>query len=234
MLHFLLAESALETIPFRFQRHPSVRNQARRKKKDPSELLLDVSLHHTLIGQLPNCEKRGRPDIVHLCLLSILGTPLNKAGLLRTYVHTIDNHSLFVNPEIRLPRNYNRFIGLMEQLFKIGQVPPVGTPLLHVKRKSLQQLIEDIGPQMTLLFSESGVPTTSEALANKLKEGENTAVIVGGFPHGDFSSQTRKLADMNLSIDVEPLDSWIVAARVISAYEEAIMLSKERLLKAKY
>ena len=233
MLHFLLVESGLEIIPFRFQRHPSVRNQARRKKKNPGELLLDVSLHHTLISQLPNGGKRGRPDIVHFCLLSILGTPLNKAGLLRTYVHTIDNRTLFVNPEIRLPRNYNRFIGLMEQLFKIGQVPPVGTPLLYVKHKSLQQLIKDIKPQMTLLFSESGVPTTSEALVNKLKEGEDIAVIVGGFPHGDFSSQTRKLADLNISIDAEPLDSWIVAARVISAYEEAIMLSQKRLSESK-
>ncbi|MFX0096444.1 MAG: 16S rRNA methyltransferase [Candidatus Hodarchaeota archaeon] len=233
MLHFLLAESGLEVIPFRFQRHSSVRHQARRKKKDPSELLLDVSLHHTLISQLPNGEKRGRPDIVHFCLLSILGTPLNKAGLLRTYVHTIDDKVLFINPEIRPPRNYNRFVGLIEQLFKIGQVPPVGAPLLHIERKSLHELIEEIEPQMTILFSEGGVPTTSEALVSKLKKGEDTAVIVGGFPHGEFSSQTRKLADVNISIDAEPLDSWIVAARVISAYEEAITLSQKRLSKAK-
>ncbi|MFX1485964.1 MAG: 16S rRNA methyltransferase [Promethearchaeota archaeon] len=234
MLHFLLVESGLEPIPPRFWSHPSVRNQARRTKKNPSDLLLDVSLHHTLFSSIPNSEKRGRPDIVHFCLLSILGTPLNKAGLLRIYVHTIDDNIIFINPEVRLPKNYNRFIGLMEQLFKFGKVPPAGTPLIHLERKSLQQLIEHIRPQETLLFSEGGIPTTVEELTDKLKEREDIAVIIGGFPHGDFSSRTRKLADLELSIDVEPLDSWVVAARIAYTYEEAIKLSQKRFSKATY
>lgn len=233
MLHFLLVESGLEPIPPRFWRHPSVRNQARRKKKNPGDLLLDVSLHHTLVSRLPNSEKRGRPDIVHFCLLSILGTPLNKAGLLRVYVHTIDDNTLLINPEIRLPKNYNRFIGLMEQLLKFKKVPLTGTSLIHLEHKSLQQLIKLIRPQITLLFSEGGVPTTAGELVGKLKGRQDIAVIVGGFPHGDFSSRTKKLADLELSIDVAPLDSWVVAARIISAYEEAIKLPQKRLSKAK-
>jgi len=48
---------------------------------------------------------------------------LNKAGMLEVYVYTIQGHAIIIDPSTRLPRNYNRFTGLFEQLFKEGRTP---------------------------------------------------------------------------------------------------------------
>jgi rRNA small subunit pseudouridine methyltransferase Nep1 len=86
--------------------------------------------------KLEESEKRGRLDIVHFALLEALGSPLNREGLLQTYVHTINDYVITVNPETRLPRNYNRFVGLMEQLFESYRVPPTGQILLKLEGKT--------------------------------------------------------------------------------------------------
>lgn len=44
--------------------------------------------------------------------------------MLRVYIHTRNNEIIYVKPETRIPRNYNRFVGLMESLFKNKAVPP--------------------------------------------------------------------------------------------------------------
>ena len=73
------------------------------------------------MGLLDCPEKRGRPDIVHFTLLEALGSPLNLEGLLKIYVHTYSGYVIDVRPEVRLPRDCNRFSGLMEQLFQEGK-----------------------------------------------------------------------------------------------------------------
>ena len=57
-----------------------------------------------------------RPDITHQCLLMLLDSPLNKAGLLQVYIHTEKNVLIEVNPHTRIPRTFDRFCGLMVQL----------------------------------------------------------------------------------------------------------------------
>ena len=54
-----------------------------------------------------------RPDITHQCLLMLLDSPLNRAGLLQVYVHTVNGVLIEVNPQTRIPRTYKRFAGLM-------------------------------------------------------------------------------------------------------------------------
>jgi hypothetical protein len=54
-----------------------------------------------------------RPDITHQCLLMLLDSPLNRAGLLQVYVHTAKGVLIEINPQTRIPRTYKRFAGLM-------------------------------------------------------------------------------------------------------------------------
>lgn len=63
--------------------------------------------------------KDYRPDITHQCLLTLLDSPLNKAGLLKIYIHTSQNILIYVNPKLRIPRTYRRFEGLMSIYFII-------------------------------------------------------------------------------------------------------------------
>ena len=100
ILNIVLARSALETIPEEIVNHPSVKKWAERRRKDPRKLLLDMSYHYAAMRELKDWNKRGRPDIVHITLLNLLGSPLNNEGLLRVYVHTLNDYIITINPEI--------------------------------------------------------------------------------------------------------------------------------------
>ena len=225
----MLAEASIERVPEQLWRHPAVVKTARARRKRPGAMLLDRSLHHSAMRKLPNAEKRGRPDIAHITLLSVMGSPLNKAGLLRTYVHTIDDHIITIDPATRLPRNYNRFVGLIEQLYEEGQVPPRGPPLLTIRRGRLAELVERLEPSKTIAFTRLGRPMTIEEAMKGLAGLDKPMVIVGGFPHGHFSEEVKALADELVCVDKEGLDAWVVASRAIYEFERAVGLPIERL-----
>jgi rRNA small subunit pseudouridine methyltransferase Nep1 len=231
LLTFILAEAALETVPEKLWKQPSVRRHAKRQNKSPSQLLLDRSFHHRAINKLENNLKRGRPDITHFVLLQALGSPLNKQGLLQVYVHTNQDYAITVNPSARLPRNYSRFIGLIEQLFEQGKVPAEGEALLTIEKKTLKQLISETKPDHILAFSTEGKPETIHDTIFSLKTKQNTAVIVGGFAHGHFKKTTIQLTDELVCADFEMLEAWTITSRIIYEYENVLSLPIKRLKK---
>lgn len=229
LLTFILAEAALETVPEKLWSHPAVRRHAKRQKKPPKQLLLDRSLHHAAMKRLDGNEKRGRPDITHFVLLEVLGSPLNKEGLLKVYVHTNNDYVISVNSSTRLPKNYNRFVGLMEQLFELGNVPLDGETLLKLEQKTLQQLLTEIKTDYILVFSREGKPKTVHTAVSELQTKHSPTVIVGGFPHGHFTKDTVRRANEVVCVDGEMLEAWTVASRVIYEYECRMEIFKRRL-----
>jgi rRNA small subunit pseudouridine methyltransferase Nep1 len=229
LLILVLAEAAIETVPEPLWSHPAVRRHSKRQRKPPNQLLLDRSLHHAAMRRLDDNLKRGRPDITHFALLEALGSPLNKERLLQTYVHTNKDYVITVNPSTRLPRNYSRFIGLMEQLFQQQKVPTTGETLLRLEHKTLQQLLAETKADYVLAFSREGKPRTIQDAVSGLEPKQRPAVIVGGFPHGHFSEATTKLADEVVCVDSEMLEAWTVASRAIYEYERAVSLPTKRL-----
>jgi len=229
VLTLVLTESALETIPQSLWKHPLVKRHAKKRRKHPRFLLLDRSYHDAAMKSLRDSEKRGRPDIVHFALLEALGTPLNKEGYLRIYVHTINDHVVQVNPEVRLPKNYTRFVGLFEQLFQLRRIPPAGPALLLLERKNLDQLLQDNECDYVLAFSTKGSRGKLDEPMQKLQARERPTVLIGGFAHGHFSETTAKLADEIVCVDPEMLEAGVVTSRVIYDYERAISLPTKRL-----
>jgi len=229
LLILVLAEAALETVPKDLWSHPAVRRHSKRQRKPPENLLLDRSLHHSAMRRLDDNEKRGRPDITHFALLEALGSPLNKEGLLQVYVHTNKDYAITVNPTTRLPRNYNRFIGLMEQLYELGKVPSEGETLLTLEHKTLQQLLTETKTDYILAFSREGKPKTLQHSVSSLQSKQKPAIIVGGFPHGHFSESTVQLADEVVCVDSEMLEAWTMTSRAIYEYEQALSLPKKRI-----
>ncbi len=181
--------------------------------------------------RLEESEKRGRPDIVHFALLEALGSPLNKQGLLQVYVHTINDYVVIVSAEVRLPKNYNRFVGLFEQLFQVGVIPPSGPALLRVERKTMPQLLQEIEADYVIAFSLGGSPKTLEETMLRLQTKERPMVIIGGFPHGHLSETIVRLAHEVVCVDPEMLEAWTLTSRVIYEYERAVSLPKKRLSK---
>ena len=233
MLTLILAESALETIPESLWNHPAIRKYSKSHGKHPKFTLLDRSYHHTAMKSLQFNQKRGRPDIVHFALLEALGSPLNKEKLLTIYVHTIDDHVMWVNPETRLPRNYSRFVNLLEQLFEFKKVPPNSQkPLLSLKQETLAQLINEVQPSHVLALSRIGQRTVLENAISSLAKTRAPAVLIGGFPEGHLSKATLELADETVCIDPEMLETWTVVSRVVYEFERAISLSRRRLRQA--
>lgn len=227
----ILAESALETIPRQLWNHPTVQKYSKLRRKHPRFLLLDRSFHHSAMKALKQNMKRGRPDIVHFALLEALGSPLNKENQLRVYVHTFNNHVITVDSETRLPRNYSRFLGLMEQLFEYGKAPPKGIALLTLEHETLPQLIREVKPSHVTAFSRVGTRKTLEETVSKLASEKRPAMLVGGFPHGHFAKSTIKLADETVCIDPEMLETWTMVSRIVYEYERALSLPKKRLEK---
>lgn len=229
MLNLILAESALERVPKPLWSHPSVFKMAERLNKKPGQLLLDRSFHHRAMLGLKDAYRRGRPDIVHFCLLEALGTPLNRENLLRTYVHTVDNYVLYPSPDVRLPRNYDRFTGLLEQLYDSSKIIKDDKILLELKRGSLHNIIEEVKPSYLMTFTRMGKPRLLHQTMRRLAAEKCPIVIIGAFPRGHFSEETKKISNELVSIDEEPLEAWTVVSRVIYEYELNVELPKKRL-----
>jgi len=226
MLNLILVEAALELVPKRILRHPSVRRNAKRRGKPPEETLLNRSIHHSAMSRLENSEKRGRPDIVNVCLLEIQGAPLNKTGNLKTFIHTNNGVCIDVNPEVRLPRDCNRFGSLMEQLLLNGRVPvDSDVPLLSSSMKSLSSLKQEIKPSTTIALTSHGEQTSLEVLCRELSREENPVVLLGAYPHGALNEETLNVADRQVSIYPKDLEAWVIVSRLIYEYEKAITLN---------
>jgi rRNA small subunit pseudouridine methyltransferase Nep1 len=234
-LTFGLVESALQLIPEEIQAHPQIRLYAKRRQKRPAQVLLDRAFHNAAMRQLARrhrgilVEKMGRPDIVHSTLLQVLETPLNWQGHLRTIVHTQDDHVIVINPKVRLPKNYVRFVGLIEQLFAERKVPSDGQPLLTLEKMSLRQLLSKLAPSEVFGFSTLGKPMLLREIAQYASGLAAPMVFVGGFPRGHFDSTTRSMMTEMFRIDPRSLDAWVVAGRFVYDFEWSIGLAKSRL-----
>ncbi|MEZ0319276.1 MAG: 16S rRNA methyltransferase [Pyrobaculum sp.] len=215
----VLAESALELIPPELWRHPAVVADARRRGRKPAEMLLDRSRHHPAMGLLKDAAKRGRPDVVHQALLVFQYSPLAKRGLGAAYVHTRGDLVIEVKPGTRIPRNYNNFVALIEQLFKVGRAPPEGEPLLILHKTDLATLLTKLGGSWAVMH-EKGVRLPLNKLGEAVKD---KVVVVGGFPHGDFDARwVVEKAESVYSLGEEPLDAAQVVCKITTAVEYAL------------
>lgn len=217
----ILADAELELVPGRIVRERCVLNSARVRNKVPEKMLLDASHHHPAFGKLPDGDRRGRPDITHMFLLLSLDSDMNAAGRLRVFVHTRNDDVVAVNPETRLPPNYIRFVGLIEQLFEQQVVPSRENALLELRRKvPLSTLVNALKPDSVIILDPEGERTPLEgAIASA--EGERVVIIMGGFSKGTFSSDMSKLKARRVSLGERMLKVWTVSSKTLRALEVA-------------
>lgn len=220
-IFLIFVESALELVPKELWDYPAIVSSAKKKGKKPSEILLDRSYHHSAMKNLKNSYKRGRPDIIHFCLLEALGSILCKMKKLEVYVHTIDDYVIYLNPETRLPRVYNRFIGLIEQLYNIKEIKANDKILLKIEKKNLSQIIDEIKTDGIFGMDEKGSLVSPKKLSEKILECSRPVIIIGAFQKGEYSDTTKSILGKNIhSIYPESLETWIITSRILSALEE--------------
>ncbi|MGD0636683.1 MAG: ribosome biogenesis protein [Nitrososphaerales archaeon] len=222
MLNLIIAEAALELVPGEISRHASVRNDARRRELDPSVILLDRSIHHAAMLKLKDDTKRGRPDLVHLTLLSVTSAPLYQAGRVKVFIHTRDDVVIELREGTRPPKSYFRFRDLMQQA--LVERPDSG--LITVFEATAPRLLKRIDSDPAMGLSVQGRPVRLEDLAVQLEGARNPAVLVGGFPKGHFTPQTTQALDELLRIDENPMDAHVVAARLVYEVEKAAVRAR--------
>jgi rRNA small subunit pseudouridine methyltransferase Nep1 len=94
------------------------------KLKDKISLVTSETHKKYITQKLNKDIAEFRPDIVHRCLLTLQDSPLNKAGLLKVFIHTMDNVLIEVDPSCRvacadqIPRTERKFYQLMAQLLE--------------------------------------------------------------------------------------------------------------------
>lgn len=232
-LVLVLADAALQQVPDLISSHPQIKQYAKRRGKSSPDVLLDRAFHHSAMKYLAKrktgIEKMGRPDIVHNTLLQILETPLNWENKLEVLIHTQDQYLITVNPKIRLPKNYVRFVGLIEQLFKEKKVPRDGEALLSAEKLTTQQMVERVKPTKIIGLSTLGKPKLLRNIAENVSSLERPMILIGAFPRGHFREDTNHILDEIFSVDRHSLTSWVVAGRFIYDFEWAIGIAKNRI-----
>jgi len=216
-LIIFLLECGVELIPKEIRSHSAVRKNL--SAQIYSSQLLDNALHHSAMVNLKNSEKRGRPDIAHLSLLNALGSPLNKNGNLRLFLHTVKNKIFEFNPDIRISRNYNRFKGLMAKLLIDNDISVNGTKLISLFNGTIQDLVSTFEKPKILQFSKKGklIKNYNELFLGDVSK--NNIAIIGGFQKSTFSDEFLDLSKNLISISNYSLDAWVVVSKIINYYE---------------
>jgi rRNA small subunit pseudouridine methyltransferase Nep1 len=216
-LIIFLVECGLELIPKQLENHPAIRKNL--DEKNYASLLLDNAIHHSAMVKLENREKRGRPDIIHNCLLHALGSPCNKNGLLLFYVHTIHDRIFHFDPELRISRNYNRFKGIMAKLLMEGNISSTKTNLISEIREPIDVILKNIKKRDIKLLSSHAKLIRHHLTIFPKDISKNEVVIIGGFQKGYFSEKILELGKELISISKYSLDASIVVNKIINFYE---------------
>ena len=223
---FIIADAELEIIPERIALERCVLNSARARQKNPDRMLLDASHHHPAFGKLPDGDRRGRPDIVHLSLLLALDSDINAQGRMKLFVHTRNDDVIAINNETRLPPNYIRFVGLIEQLFEQKVVPSRENALLELRHKvPLELLVNALKPDEIIVLDPEGVEASLEDEISS-SEAKRTVIIMGGFSKGTFTSDLRKLKPKRVSLGTRMMKVWTVMSKTLRAIEAADALGE--------
>ena len=222
MLSLVLAESSLELVPQEILHHPSVVSHARKLGKNPSEILLDNSWHFGAMKGIENEIKRGRPDLVHLCLLETCFIPLYMENKIKIFVHTIEDKVIFVRDQVNLPKSYHRFAGLIEKLFADKTIQAGEKSLLELKELSFPELIDLINPKKVIGLSTQGNYRPYQDVAAELDN--DSCIVIGGFQKGHFSESVKNRIDQLFRTDKKSLESHIVISRILYEYEKTIFM----------
>ncbi|GLH01265.1 hypothetical protein R5R35_007028 [Gryllus longicercus] len=156
-----------------------------------------------------------RPDITHQCLLMLMDSPLNRAGLLQVYIHTEKNILIEINPQTRIPRTFKRFAGLMVQLLHRFNVRASDANM-----KLLKVIKNPITDHLPVGCKKYGTSFSSTKLINPrelVSTEDPVVVIVGAMAHGkvdvDYVEETFSLSNY-------PLSAALTCTKLCSAFED--------------
>ncbi|KAI9259909.1 Alpha/beta knot methyltransferase [Sporodiniella umbellata] len=189
------------------------------KNKEGHYQLLNVDDHLHILKKNNRETYEARPDITHQCLLTLLDSPLNKAGLLQVYIHTQKNVLIEVNPHIRIPRTFKRFAGLMVQLLHKLSIRAVNgnEKLLRIIENPIEKHLPTNSHKIALSW-DSPTVKLSEYMPT-IPEDKSIVVAVGSMAHGtdDFADS---YVDDKIGISEYSLSASVACGKIACSLEE--------------
>ncbi|XP_031780376.1 ribosomal RNA small subunit methyltransferase NEP1 [Nasonia vitripennis] len=177
--------------------------------------LLNCDDHAGILKKNSREPGSSRPDITHQCLLMLMDSPLNRAGLLQVYIHTEKNVLIEVNPQTRIPRTFKRFAGLMVQLLHKYSVRASDGPmkLLKIIKNPITDHLPVGCKKLGMSFSAKKVTHPRELVPAD----EPIAIVVGAMAHGQVKAD---YTEETFSISNYPLSAAITCSKLCSGFEE--------------
>ncbi|XP_076453235.1 ribosomal RNA small subunit methyltransferase NEP1-like [Babylonia areolata] len=175
--------------------------------------LLNCDRHQHLSKKTKRDISQVRPDITHQCLLMLMDSPLNRAGLLQVYIRTEKNVLIEINPQTRIPRTFERFCGLMVQLLQKFAIKGTDNQkLLKVIKNPVTAHLPVVGKKIALSFNATEVVDPKTLIPAD----EPVTLIVGAMSHGsvevDYSNATYSISNY-------PLSAALTCAKLCDAAE---------------
>ena len=180
--------------------------------------LLNCDEHRHLHKKMKRDFRNSRPDITHQVLMTLLDSPLNKAGYLQIYIHTEKNILIEVNPHLRIPRTFKRFCGLMVQLLHKMKIRAANGPDVLMKvvknpiTRHLPPGVRKIGTSM------KGKLTKPSELVPSLPQDGPVVFCFGAMAHG-FVDDVDWIEEF-VSLSQYPLSASYAIGRLLNAYED--------------
>lgn len=239
MITFLLYNSGLEllnSLPEKLLKQPAIKNDLRKRKKKPSEVLLDLSVHQSAFDS-KDIVNRGRPDIIHQVILQYLFSPLihpsgnNQDSKLRLLIHTSSNKYFEVPSSWRPPLHFLRFRGLLEKLFHKRSLVVSENDCITLELGTVKQIIQKVNPSTIINFTSHATsePLSLHAFADVLtdyyKSPQTVLCLIGGYQHGKIPEailkqlKTSKVKIREISLEGGRLPSWKVMSISLQALE---------------
>lgn len=181
--------------------------------------LLNCDDHQKVLAKMGRDISEARPDITHQCLLTLLDSPLNKAGLLQVYIHTSKGVLIEVNPQVRIPRTFKRFSGLMVQLLHRLSIRSIkgSQKLLRVIKNPVTDYFPANTHKITLSYN-APVQRLSSYLAT-IPSDRSIAVFVGAMAHGE-DNFADEFVDEKISISEYSLSASVACGKFCCSLED--------------
>ncbi|KAI6088221.1 nucleolar essential protein 1 [Hypoxylon rubiginosum] len=182
--------------------------------------LLNSDEHIGVMRKMNRDISDARPDITHQCLLTLLDSPINKAGKLQIYIHTAKGVLIEVSPTVRIPRTFKRFAGLMVQLLHRLSIRSTNSQekLLRVIQNPITDHLPPNCRKVTLSFDEQTVRVRDyiQGLGPK----ESICVFVGAMAKG-ADNFADEYVDEKISISQYSLSASVACSKFCHAAEDA-------------
>lgn len=180
--------------------------------------LLNCDDHQNILAKHKRDVAELRPDIAHQCLLTLLDSPLNKAGKLQVYVRTAKGVLIEVNPHTRIPRTYKRFAGLMVQLLHKLSIRATNGPekLLKVIKNPVTDHLPT-GSRIIGLSHKATKCVNINEYVSQLPADQPIVFVCGAFAHGNIGSD---LPQETIGISNYPLSGSVVCGKLCCAFEQ--------------